>query len=162
MMKNKDTAESHSREAYDETFCYRMLGRLKSNCEYFLGNDCRYEPHLWAGSVDAHIAEMRKYYMLVPEKPVWLTETNIDLYERDMKGDYRPGDILRIGVSDDDVPEYRVIKTVKTAWNERNQPITMYGFDAYWDRELQRLKYSNTSRLPEGKQIRIIGQCPIE
>lgn len=161
MMENTRSVDNTAPEKrYDDTFYYRMLSRLKSDCEYFLGNGCRYEPHLWAGSVDAHIAKMREYYALVPEKSVWLTAADIDLYERDMKEQYRPGDVLQIGI-DDEIPEYRVIKTVKTAWNELNQPVIMYGFVAYWDRKLEHEKYSNTSRLPEGKQIRIIGQHPV-
>lgn len=105
MMEDMDNIKNAAIEKqYGESFNYRMLSRLKSDCEYFLGYGNRYEPHLWAGSVAGQIAEMRRLHMLVPEKPVWLTEADIDLYERDMNGDYRPGDILQIGVTDD-VPE---------------------------------------------------------
>ena len=148
-------------EENDSSFFYQMLSRLKSDCEYFLGNGCRFEPHLWAGSVDAHIAEMRKYYALVPEKPDWLTEADIDLYERDMKGNYLPGDVLQIGVGED-VREYYHILSVKSVTDERGSAVTMYGFRAYWDRKLKHEKYSNTSRLPLEKQHRIIEWHDIE
>ena len=39
---------------------YMLLDRLKTDCEYFLGNGNRNEKHLWAGSVDAQIKEMKK------------------------------------------------------------------------------------------------------
>ena len=142
-------------EENDSSFFYQMLSRLKSDCEYFLGNGCRFEPHLWAGSVDKHIAEMRKYYALVPEKPDWLTEADIDLYERDMKGDYRPGDVLQIGAGEDVLEFYRIF-SVKSVTDERGSAVTMYGFRACWDRKLKHEKYSNTSRLPLEKQHRII------
>ena len=70
--------------------------------------------------------------------------------------EYLPGDILQIG-ADDDVPEYRVITTKRTAYDESDQPVTMYGFVSYWDRELQHEKLSNTARLPEDQPIKVIG-----
>lgn len=71
--------------------------------------------------------------------------------------EYLPGDILQIG-ADDDVPEYRVITTRRTASDENSQPVTMYGFVSYWDRELQHEKLSNTARLPENQPIKVIGR----
>ena len=104
---------------------------------------------------------MRKYYALVPEKPDWLTEADIDLYERDMKGNYLPGDVLQIGVGED-VREYYHILSVKSVTDERGSAVTMYGFCAYWDRTLKHEKYSNTSRLPLEKQHRMIGWRDID
>ena len=60
-------------------FLYQMLDRLRLDCEYFLGNG---EKHLWAGNVQDQIAEMRKIWNLLPEKPVWLTMEKINEYER--------------------------------------------------------------------------------
>ena len=71
--------------------------------------------------------------------------------------EFEAGDILQIG-EDGDAPEYRVIHTKRTAYDENNQPVTMYGFTAYWDRELQHEKLSNTARLPEDQPIRLIGR----
>ena len=161
MIINKKESKRSPGEENGSSFFYQMLSRLKSDCEYFLGNGCRFEPHLWAGSVDAHIAEMRKYYALVPEKPDWLTEADIDLYERDMKGDYRPGDVLQIGAGEDVLEFYRIF-SVKSVTDERGSAVTMYGFCAYWDRTLKHEKYSNTSRLPLEKQHRIIKWHDIE
>ena len=70
---------------------------------------------------------------------------------------YQVGDVLQIG-ADNDVPEYRVISSQKTAFDENNSPITMYGFDAYWDKGLQHFKFSNTGALPSNQPIKVIGR----
>lgn len=60
----------------DYTAEYRLLDRLRTDCEYFLGYGQRYEGHLWAGNVRDQIAKMRELYEAVPEKPEWLTGRN--------------------------------------------------------------------------------------
>ena len=86
---------------------------------------------------------------------------DVDHLEREIRGDYRPGDVLRLG-DDDDICEYRTIKTVKSVPDERGIFVPMYGFNAYWDRELKHFKYSNTSRLLSDRKIRIVGYRPVE
>lgn len=66
---------------HNYTFEYQLLDRLKTDCDYFLGNGSRHEKHLWAGSVNEQIAKMRELYDLLPVKPEWLTEEDIDWYE---------------------------------------------------------------------------------
>lgn len=68
----------------EEKFLYQMLGRLKMDCDYFLGNGCGYEKHLWAGNVNDQIKEMRRLYALLEEgkKPEWLTSDDISSYEK--------------------------------------------------------------------------------
>ena len=63
---------------------YRLLDRLRTDCEYFLGEGQRAEKHLWAGSVDAQIVKMRELYAQLPEKPEWLSTEKIDEYARRM------------------------------------------------------------------------------
>ena len=63
---------------------YRLLSRLKVDCDYYLGAGGRAEKHLWAGSVEAQITKMRELYDALPEKPEWLTEQDIDRYESQM------------------------------------------------------------------------------
>ena len=65
---------------------YRLLNRLKADCDYFLGAGGRAEKHLWAGNVEAQITKMRDLYDALPEKPEWLTEQDIDRYESQMTG----------------------------------------------------------------------------
>lgn len=71
----------------DNEYNYMLLSRLKSDCEYFLGNGNRYEKHLWAGNVDDQIAKMKELYNKLPEKPEWLTMEDIENYEKEMKQD---------------------------------------------------------------------------
>ncbi len=65
-------------------FRYSMLGRLQSDCDYFLGNGNGYEGHLWARSVEEQIKEMRERWNSFEEdeKPKWLTWEQIDEYEK--------------------------------------------------------------------------------
>ena len=67
-----------------------LLSRLKMDCDYYLGAGERAEKHLWAGSVEAQIAKMRELYALLPEKPEWLSEQDIDHYESQMTGGPEP------------------------------------------------------------------------
>ena len=68
----------------DKAFEYSMLGRLQSDCEYFLGNGNGYEGHLWAHTVEAQIKEMRDRWNAFEddEKPEWLTMEQINEYEK--------------------------------------------------------------------------------
>ena len=67
---------------------YRLLGRLKADCDYFLGAGGRAEKHLWAGNVREEIAKMRELYAALPEKPEWLTSEDIDRYAQRMEPPY--------------------------------------------------------------------------
>lgn len=64
---------------------YRLLSRLKADCDYFLGAGGRAEKHLWAGNVREQIAKMRELYDALPEKPEWLTMEDIDRYAQRME-----------------------------------------------------------------------------
>ena len=80
--------ESYTKKEENNTnleYNYMLLDRLRSDCEYFLGNGNRNEKHLWAGSVDAQINEMKKIWNSLKEKPEWLTMEDINNYEKLMK-----------------------------------------------------------------------------
>ena len=68
---------------------YRLLDRLRADCEYFLGAGGRAEKHLWAGSVYEQIVKMRELYDALPQKPEWLTEEMIDDYADRMAPQYQ-------------------------------------------------------------------------
>ena len=68
---------------------YRLLDRLRSDCEYFLGAGGRAEKHLWAGSVYEQIVKMRELYDALPQKPEWLTKEAIDDYADRMAPQYQ-------------------------------------------------------------------------
>ena len=67
---------------------YRLLSRLKADCDYFLGAGGRAEKHLWAGSVREQIAKMRELYAALPDEPEWLTMEDIDRYAQRMEPPY--------------------------------------------------------------------------
>lgn len=74
-------------------FNYMLLGRLVSDCDYYLGNGNRYEKHLWAGDVDSQIKKMKELWNGFPEdaKPEWLSMKDILDYEKKMKNQYAKG-----------------------------------------------------------------------
>ena len=59
-------------------FLYMMLSRMKSDCKFFLGWGNRDPQHLWAGDVSMHINIMRALYEVLPAKPEWLTEEQLN------------------------------------------------------------------------------------
>lgn len=67
-------------------FNYMMLGRLKSDCEYFLNYGARNIKSLYYDSVEDHISKMKKLWNLFPEgtKPEWLSYEDIENYEFQM------------------------------------------------------------------------------
>lgn len=83
--KTKTESKDNEGSEYD----YMLLSRLKSDCDYFLGNGNRYEKHLWAGNIDDQIAKMKELYNKLPEKPEWLTMEDIENYEKEMKQDVK-------------------------------------------------------------------------
>lgn len=74
---------------YEESphrFNYMLLGRLQSDCEYFLGFGSRSESQLWAGNVKEQIEKMKELHDSFPadQKPEWLTYEAILDYEKRM------------------------------------------------------------------------------
>jgi len=69
----------------NDKFNYMLLGRMKSDCEYFLGYGERYLGRPEGGSVEAHIKEMRELYAKLPVPPEWLTPEELNKYEKDMQ-----------------------------------------------------------------------------
>lgn len=66
---------------------YMMLSRLKSDCDYFLGNGNGCEDVLYYRNVDAHCDAMDKLYnsLAENEKPEWLTFEQIRKYRMSMR-----------------------------------------------------------------------------
>lgn len=73
----------------DETFRYRLLDRMKTDCNYFLGNGNRLDKYLWAGNVESQIAYMKALYNSFPDdkKPEWISLEDINNYEDAMTND---------------------------------------------------------------------------
>jgi hypothetical protein len=65
-----------------------MLSRLKSDCDYFLGNGNRCEKRLYHGNPKLQIEAMLILWESFPQdkKPEWLTREEIMAYEKAMIG----------------------------------------------------------------------------
>ena len=61
---------------------YMMLGRMLSDCKYFLRNP--YERHLYFPSIARHCKEMRQYWRALNIKPDWLSYKQIGKLEHKM------------------------------------------------------------------------------
>lgn len=59
-----------------------MLGRLLSDCKYFLRNP--YERHLYFPSIARHCKEMRQYWLALNIKPDWISYKQIGKLEHKM------------------------------------------------------------------------------
>ncbi|MEX2785400.1 LPD11 domain-containing protein [Streptococcus sp. H49] len=69
---------------------YAMLDRLRSDCDYFLGNGHRDVSKLANGDILTHISEMKRYWLSFEEneKPEWLTWEEILAYEYKMAPEF--------------------------------------------------------------------------
>lgn len=68
----------------DETFKFQLLGRLKSDCDYFLGEGRGCEKNLWGKTIGEHTATMLELWDALSEKPEWLTKEQILDYKEKM------------------------------------------------------------------------------
>ncbi len=66
----------------DKRFRYMFLGRLQSDCEYYINYGCRNPKCLWAGEEELQIELMTAIYNSFSdaEKPEWLTMDKIVEY----------------------------------------------------------------------------------
>lgn len=70
-----------------DSFKYQLLDRMKQDCKYFLGAGNGCTKYLWTGTVKDHIEDMKLLFASFPEdcKPEWITLTEIESLEQDMK-----------------------------------------------------------------------------
>lgn len=87
----REAAEEEANPEPVDRFKYQLLGRLVSDCKYFLGYGDGYAKHLWAGDVDSQIKKMKEIYNELKEKPEWLSLEDINNYATKMKA-YKQGD----------------------------------------------------------------------
>ena len=73
------------KDSSSDSFKYQMLDRLKSDCEYFLGNGNKYPSSLYMKNVDDQIEAMEKIWNILKEKPEWLTLDQIKEFKNKMK-----------------------------------------------------------------------------
>lgn len=112
---NKSILTSSIFDYYDDSYSfeYQLLDRLKTDCNYYLGNGNRCEKHLWAGNVKDQIAKMKELYEILPVKPEWLSLDDIEEYETKMT-------------------MIRSLEDLQTAIENHGWNITAYN-DSYWD-----------------------------
>ena len=69
-----------------DSFQYRMLSKLKMDCEYYLGHGNRQSKHLHNQDAEEHIMQMKQIWNMLPDdgKPEWLTMEQIEQYEKEM------------------------------------------------------------------------------
>lgn len=67
-------------------FEYMMLGRMRSDCEYYLGYGNRNNSRLYGNDPKQHIDRMKELWKVFPadKKPEWLTWEQLLNYERAM------------------------------------------------------------------------------
>lgn len=83
-VQNTEQADVQS-ATNDHSYEYMLLDRLRSDCEYFLGTgETAENNHLWAGNPEAQIEKMQELYDMLPEKPEWLTQEDINQYAQQM------------------------------------------------------------------------------
>lgn len=84
MRKYNEKMNPSVREPLD--YRYRLLDRLRTDNEYYLGNGGRAKKHLWAGDEEKQINKMKEIYNSFKEneRPNWLTEKDIDEYAKKM------------------------------------------------------------------------------
>lgn len=70
----------------DSKFRYMLLGRMQSDCEYYLGFGNRNQSRLWAGNEEKQIEYMKRIHESFSDgdKPQWLSMSQILDYARQM------------------------------------------------------------------------------
>lgn len=70
----------------EESFRYRLLGRMRADCDYYLFYGNRNTKCLWAGNVKDQIEYMKNIWNSFTEdaKPEWLIWEGILEYEKQM------------------------------------------------------------------------------
>ena len=101
--------------ALEQSPDYRLLDRLRADCEYFLGAGGRAEKHLWAGSVYEQIVKMRELYDALPQKPEWLTEEMIDDYADRMAPQFQVVAYHRLVNGFDEKQDYQTLEEAEKA-----------------------------------------------
>lgn len=68
--------------AKNSEYLYMLLSRLQFDCKAVLSGSNR---SLWGVTVEAHINEMKCIYDYLEPKPQWITKSEIEFYEKEMK-----------------------------------------------------------------------------
>ncbi len=77
-------ADKEEESLSSEEFQYRLLDRLKADCDYYLGAGGKNPKHLWAENPLLQVQKMQEIYESLSEKPEWLSEEQLAAYEKEM------------------------------------------------------------------------------
>ena len=124
------TTEIAQPKVQDFSAEYQLLDRLRTDCEYFLGEGQRAEKHLWAGNVREQILKMRELYNALPDKPEWLTEADIDSYAKRMAAPYQVVVYHNLENGFDERREFQILEEAEQA-AQRFVNGTMEGEDGF-------------------------------
>lgn len=85
LVNNPKDDPNYERKKANE-YKYMMLDRLRTDCNYFLGNGNGFLGHLYYKDIDKHIEEMKKIYnsFTEEEKPDWISLEDIENYKEKM------------------------------------------------------------------------------
>ena len=131
---------------------YRLLDRLRTDCEYFLGEGQRNEKHLWAGNVSAQIHKMRELYEALPEKPDWLTREQIEDYADRMAARYQVAVYHHFEDGFDERLDYQTL--------EEAERVAQGYVDGTMEDDGFRYDGAAVYDLKEERYLRIIGEYP--
>ena len=97
------------KQEIDDKNQYTLLGRLKSDCDYYLGWGNRNVEHLYYHNEKKHIESMKEIYENLTVKPKWLTEDRIEEYEHrfcdEQATDSKEIDMNATKEADDDIED---------------------------------------------------------
>lgn len=71
-------------KSHRQQYLYQLLDRLRTDCEYYLGNGNHHPDALWAGNEQGQIAKMKEIWLQLEEKPEWLSWEDIINYASKM------------------------------------------------------------------------------
>ena len=83
---NATTYMSNVKTASSDKYEYMLLDRLIQDAKYFIEHPNL--KHLWAKTLDEHIAKMKEQYTKLDPKPEWTSEDSIDELAKKMKEAY--------------------------------------------------------------------------
>ena len=131
---------------------YRLLDRLRTDCEYFLGEGHRNEKHLWTGNVSAQIHKMRELYDALPEKPDWITREQIEDYADRMAARYQVAVYHHFENGFDERLDYQTL--------EEAERVAQGYVDGTMEDDGFRYDGAAVYDLKEERYLRIIGEYP--
>lgn len=85
---NNEKFENENIKNHDESFRYSMLDRMKTDCDYYLGNGNRNKEKLWSCDETQQIKNMISLYRSfgVKGQPEWLPVEELNNYSRQLTG----------------------------------------------------------------------------